>query len=353
MTLIDCRTSEKTEERMAAADQRTAQPLLMDKCINCLVFKWGQPEPSTLKKCKQCKVLQYCSESCQKEHWKLVHKKQCKQITSSRDEGGDDFSVFSPISKFLDEPKDALVMMTKMILEKMEYNSQPAFTRVSSQLTRFEADMTEWMALTWAHKKIYPGKINGSYCDPSSIIEFIGQNQIDDKELASQDLWLTLHLVVGRLPWSLFGGIWDILKDPRGAVPPELWTGLQHEVGVFPSRVLDLIAALYGSQLPSFQELLKIFCGGTLRQTCSFCKKRATVAAVTGEVAGCYAGSPTVSILPFLPPMFSCGADTCLGEILEKEFASKQFMFGLAATHARLESSRCDYCFMVSEKIHR
>ena len=69
---------------MAAANPGKVLPWLLDQCVNCMVFNWGQPEElTTLRKCKQCKMVQYCSESCQKEHWKLVHKKQCKKIATT------------------------------------------------------------------------------------------------------------------------------------------------------------------------------------------------------------------------------------------------------------------------------
>ena len=99
-----------------------SQPYLLNQqCANCLVFNWDQPdEPFTFKKCKQCKVLEYCSESCQKEHWRLVHKKHCKNIANQRDEdgsGGDwPFSIYShhPFSatKVPCDPVVALVMLS-------------------------------------------------------------------------------------------------------------------------------------------------------------------------------------------------------------------------------------------------
>ena len=214
---------------MAASNQTTVQILLVDKCANCLVFSWEQPEPSTLRKCKQCKVVQYCSESCQKEHWKLMHKKHCRKIAANRSEAGDCVwmgGIFSPIPELL-EPKDALVMVTQMILFKMQYNSQSIYSEVSSWLTRFEAKMRQWMVATWGQKKIFPGKLKarGWNFDPNDIPgipKFLDQTS---KKLASQDLWLTLHLVVGRLP-SCVDSV-PMLKDPTGAVPPELWIGFQ------------------------------------------------------------------------------------------------------------------------------
>ena len=45
------------------------------KCANCLLFGWAQPEdPGSLQRCGKCKVLQYCDKECQAEHWMLVDK---------------------------------------------------------------------------------------------------------------------------------------------------------------------------------------------------------------------------------------------------------------------------------------
>ena len=64
-------------------------------------------------------------------------------------------------------------------------------------------------------------------------------------------------------------------------------------------------------------------------------------------------GISTVSILPFLPPLLNCGALTCVLELLRKVKAVEQLFFGLAAALARLQTKRCDYCFMLAEKVHR
>ena len=136
-------------------------------------------------------------------------------------------------------------------------------------------------------------------------------------------------------------------------MPPELWSGFEKELGTFPNRVGELIKALSGDVFPSFQKLLKILCGGNLRQACSFCSTRVDVEAVVGELEGCYVGIPTVSILPFMPPLFSCGAETCGAEIVGKENSFEKLGFGLSTTLARFQSTRCDYCFLLTEKAHR
>jgi len=351
------------DRRMAAANPGMVQLGLLNKCVNCLVFCWGQPEElTTLKKCKQCKVVQYCSESCQKEHWKRVHKKHCKEIASAgqlitHQEIGDQkfwisLGVFShhpfSASELPGNPMVTLLMLAQKILLKMQFRNQPAYVKVSSQLAQLQGEMAQCMASTWARKKTYPEKFNW-VTDWNQILVFYNQNQ--DRELAIQDLWSILHLILGRLAECEIVNMVNSLKDPHGAVPPELWSGFEKEVGPFPNRVGELIKALSGDEFPSFQDLLKILCGGNLRQDCSFCLTRMDVAAVAGEVEGCYVGIPTVSILPFMPPLFSCGAETCGREISGKEKAFTNLGFGLSAT--KFQSTRCDYCFLLSEKAHR
>ena len=365
MFLRDCKGGEFELERMAAANPGKVLPCLMNKCVNCMAFDWGQPEePTTLRKCKQCKVVQYCSESCQKEHWNLVHKKQCKKIASaiaSFREIGDDIGVSRVIfshhpflaSELPGNPESTLMMLALKVLAKMQFSNQSVYTKVSSQLAQLQAEMTEFMATTWAHKKIFPEKFSW-FCDVSEIYSLYTKTSvIADKEIASHDLWSTLHLVLGRLSSCDTVEMMNSLKDLHEVVPAKLWIGLQQDVGQFPSRVAELIKALSGDQLPSFQELLKIFCGGSLSQVCSFCSTRVDVAAVDGEVKGCFVGIPVVSILPFLPPLFNCGAKTCKVKNRSKKDAFTQMFLGIGATWVRLQSMSCDYCFMMAEKVHR
>ena len=352
-------------QRMAAANPDRVLPYLLDECVNCKVFKWGQPEElTTLRKCKQCKVVQYCTESCQKEHWKLVHKKQCKKIASaiaSYREKGDDFGVSGviyshhpfPASEVPGNPATTLMMLALKVLAKMQFRKQSVYTKVSSQLAQLQTEMTKWMGNTWADKKIFPEKFRSVYNLNMIHGLYLETSRTADKELASQDLWSTLNLVLGRLSACDAVHMVHSLKDPRGVVPAKLWIGFYEEVGPLPSRVAELIKALSGDQFPSFQELLKIFCGGNLSQACSFCSTRMDVAAVDREVKGCYEGIPTVSVLPFLPPLFNCGAKACEVKHGKKNNAFGQLYMGLVATLARLESKRCDYCFMLAEKVHR
>lgn len=103
---------------------------------------------------------------------------------------------------------------------------------------------------------------------------------IEDEDLIRQDLWRTLLLMLGRLLHYQSVFLVNRLKNPKEVVPGELWIGLG--LGIFPSRVAELIKALSGTDFPPFQDLLKVFCGGNLIQACSFCNINMTVAAEIG-----------------------------------------------------------------------
>ena len=55
----------------------TVEHLMKKACANC-----GQPSienggSAQLKTCAKCKVVFYCSSSCQRENWREGHKKDC------------------------------------------------------------------------------------------------------------------------------------------------------------------------------------------------------------------------------------------------------------------------------------
>ena len=108
----------------------------------------------------------------------------------------------------------------------------------------------------WFHKKVFPGELKDFEINRQL---FKDTSSIEDKDLTGRDLWLTLHLVWGRLHDSQLIGMANSMKSPMEVVPEELWVGIQQEMGLFPSRLAELIIALSGTELPSFKELLKIF----------------------------------------------------------------------------------------------
>ena len=134
-----------------------AYPILYGECANCVIFGWKQCQPAILKKCSRCKVLQYCSKSCQEEHMKLVHKHHCKKLALAREgEGGVQVGIYShhpfSVADPPNGPLEALPRLVQKILRKIERSNQPAFTRVQSQLIQLEKEMELDTRMTWVNK---------------------------------------------------------------------------------------------------------------------------------------------------------------------------------------------------------
>ena len=343
---------------MAAASLKNVVLTKKKFCANCKVYGWEQPEPEQMKNCSKCKVLSYCSVSCQGEHWALVHKQQCQELASIGKRGKplDAYMLLDDIG-----PLQDLVIQADKILLKMSMEVGKSMSKSElDKLDELRNTLLEWRKMILDNKTTYPKGCN---------FDFDWNIMVKLKVLAEEynlptELWSSLQLVLGMLPMcATVDMVMNSLKTPRESVPAEHWVGIPQVVSVLPDRVTDIIKALSvsGDQIPSFQELLRIFCGGALSQTCSFCDQSMTVAAAKAKgryrwcSTGRYyeAGIPTVDILPFLPPLFICGASACLGQWAEKMDAYNGLQAGLHAACKRLTSSRCDYCFMMAEKVHR
>ena len=140
---------------MATANPPKSRPLLLGRCANCILFDWDQPEPAPLKQCSRCKVLQYCGDSCQREHWKVVHKKHCWKLATAKDgEGVHLVGIFShhPFddAKLPSDPFEALLMLVQKVLLKIESSKQPAFTKVKIQLVQLGEGVKKGLEEIWA-----------------------------------------------------------------------------------------------------------------------------------------------------------------------------------------------------------
>ena len=245
-------------------------------CANCFVFDWEQPEDrSTLRNCGRCKLLKYCSKECQEEHWELVHKKHCRKLMLAKEEAeqlekrGDVSSVglFShhpfPLSGQLKDTTEMLVDLVQRILLKMEQTGHPAWDL--DEVKQLEVSMDKCRKTIWAERKLFPKIKQVALGFPFSV---------PDKSLLfdPNKLWSTLHLVLGRLQSQNILVALTTMKDPLSSVPEELWQLVEREVGSsFPARLQNLLQAFTGDQVPTFLDLLKVFCGGTLLHKCSFC----------------------------------------------------------------------------------
>jgi len=272
----------------------------------------------------------------------MVHKKQCKVVAFVKDNGSDDL----PAVKAPDDTVEILKSLMQKTIFKLLSSSTLTDPRVHDSLTQLWEDMCEDAELTWCAKRAFPKELATSvYDDFSELYENTMQIPLGGMRSADQDLWSTLHLVWGRMITCRVVAELNSLKDPQEALPKELWTGLQEEIGVFPGRVAELIQAFSGDEVPSFKELLQIICGDTSM----------AVTAVYGEVewTSRYQPSSTVALLPYMASTFCCGHGNCEAEMADKIVAYQKWKYGVFETFDELYSSQCDYCFKLSEKVHR
>ena len=347
----------------------SGKPLRNDQCANCHLFEWKQPEKAGLRHCSRCKVLQYCGEPCQKEHWMLVHKKQCAKLASFTKETtgvprtSASIFPFDPISDI----QDAMVAQMEKILIKafqLPDLSNPN-TEAHRQLTQLLGRMKHSMTEIWWQKRIFPEEYVFSRCFSGNgfadIFRKTNSIPVNQMTLESKDVWSSLHLVWGRMVEHRTFLILGALKEGLNAVPKEfrslgpMTMPLQKDVGIFPHVMSELIKAFSGAQLPSFKVLLKIVCGGALRQACTFCHTSMTVVAVAGEVEGDNIpgspGNPAVFLWPYMPLVFTCGGINCIEKSNALWQAYRKFQFGIGASFSK--SIKCDSCFKLTEKVHR
>ena len=148
----------------------------------------------------------------------------------------------------------------------------------------------------WLTRKVFPSQL------PRADVVTLSFLQSGTRKAVPRfgaDLWSSLHLV-----WRILDDLDTAMivlsfKDPRTAAPEEFWNGLEEDCGVFTAAV-DKIVDACKNGIPSFAELLRVFCGGSLRQKCTFCRKSMTVEAICGDVKGSKFRTPEVVLRPYI-----------------------------------------------------
>ena len=328
-------------------------------CANCAAFQWKQPESAVRMQCSRCKVVKYCSEECQAEHWKLVHSKHCKKLAAAKkDESEGKNTSPMPVGIFSNHPfpldglkgdvYEALLICMEKILEKMRSINHPVFSTFPDELRQFEHDLAVCRKSIWFQRKIGVPDYNhspfGLLCSVFNIVVGRGEDPFG--------LWQTLLFILDRVLHHFNVDVMKILKQPREDIPEKFWENLdEDQIEVFTSRLEALVKAFGRPQFPSCEELLKIFCGGSLDQACSFCASSMSVAAVF--VKGSKDNTPLVMILPGLPPLFSCCASICNLKMQKRYDAWRKWLLAVGATYRKLEKNRCDSCFKQASQVHR
>ena len=85
MAALPLKQGKLKSHSVGGTDLDNLEESLKTACANCLVFEWDQPDlkRSPLKVCKGCNKIYYCSRECQEEHWRKVHRKQCKLFSGA------------------------------------------------------------------------------------------------------------------------------------------------------------------------------------------------------------------------------------------------------------------------------
>ena len=346
------------------ASSATPDTHMMNKCANCCAYNWVQPDPSILQKCGKCKIVQYCSKDCQAEQWKACHKSHCSKLQAAREawrEGDRPVHIVSH-HPFLatgmpGDTHEAWVFLALRVIVKMRQTNHPAFLTKASLLQELWSKLADDnLPDIYFRRKIFPPAYIDDSLDDFSKDFMIQTAMLCFNEIGDQvGLWSTLHLILSLNQQLQFLRQLNNLKEPCVSVPEELWQGVDRDVGVFPSIVEQIIAVFYrGRQIPPFKELLKIVCGGSLTQTCMTCNKPIVVAAISQQVEGWGVGVPSVQVHPHFPRKFHCMDGSCLIKRgVQGDMLLVKWKVAVGAASSRLAENICDFCFKLSEKVHR
>ena len=335
---------------------------LANICANCWVYNWVQPDKSFLQQCKQCKVAQYCGIDCQKEHWKSCHKKHCKELVAIKvawREGDPPIQLAShpvfPAIKMGGDTKENLVLLVMRVIRKMRQTGHPAFLAdpAKGSLEQIWKKMAgENLKLIYTERRIYPSAacVGAGDCrELSNLIQHISFDETEDQ----LGLWNTLKLILDILVSYQFLVTANIFKNLHVSVPEELWQGVDKEVGLFPDIVEKIVEAFSSDQqVPTFQRLLEIVCGGSLSQACAICNKHIVVSEIGGLAFDLRHINP-VWVHPYFPRMFVCREKFCVEQMNILLRPCLKWRVAVNTAIAKLKENRCDFCFKFSERVHR
>ena len=342
------------------ASRKAPGPYMMNKCVNCWVYNWVQPDPSILQKCKQCKIVQYCGQDCQAEHWKACHKSHCKKLMAAKEawrEGDWHVSLIShhpfPVTGMPGDTTEALVISVIKVIGKMRETGHPACSTNAALLDQIWAMAGGSVGQIYANRKVYPPACTPfteiQSTDLHSQISMVSFDETEDQ----LGLWHTLNLIMVCLIQNKFIQHISSMKEPQVSVPEELWQGVDKEVGIFPDVVQQMNEVFSTNrQIPPFKRLLEIVCGGSLNNACTFCNKQIVIRAIAGQV-GSECGVPTVWVTPYSPRIFECIGESCLEQSSSKILLMQKWRVGVNAAVTQLVTKRCNFCFKFSEKVHR
>ena len=380
------------------------EELLKTACANCRVFGWDQPDlkRSPLKVCKGCNKIFYCSRECQEEHWRKVHRKQCKLFSGA--EPGKDlhnretcsqcaeqeatgpgvfregnpipiclFSSSNPKAKELlefhqkyplhwtgtpDQRCERILDQLQRLLLKMKLTKHPVSWMFPKEVKIIEEELPFLKVQAFSARVIYPRNCIGPKVDPSTLEDVLSREL--RAVVVSSDrssIWQTFLMLFDLLPCLRTVELDQIIKSPEKSLPKEAreWSRKVRN-GSF-LRVIDQILEALEKKVVSQKELASLVCDGNVQRVCGICNKEITVQqAVSIWGLDGILETPCVVFAPGLDNLFYCGAQACAApQSQDLLVEALSWTTAVTAAKSQLRPTRCDFCFLLApvDEVHR
>ena len=352
-------------------------------CANCVVYNWEQAEGKITLRCGGCKTFFYCSKDCQEEHWKKTHRQHCKHLANLAGQvhdkenckdcvlqasaGREVFKASNPIyictsannpeletlASVANDPEDRIertVRALQRLLVKMQLTKHPAIRTIDIEKVKADLEVLRG--------DIYAGRLQNPKMTPSytaSLPKFTGFSTKRDVFKT----WDTCEILSDILNLLVMVKADQMLKSPEKSLSAK-WREASKKVREGPFLlIVDRILEALEEQVVPHGQLAEIVCEGKLEQNCTVCQKKIVVTRIwfpmpTVSVARQLHGAASVCFFPAEGVTFSCGSVEC-EENRQDRISNALWVSVMTSTIAKLENSRCDFCFLCAPvgEVHR
>jgi len=374
-----------------------------DECANCLLHGWKQAEDtSTLKKCKNCKVIKYCDVDCQTDHWNRVHKKQCRYFADPikaerwdhkkdncyicqqsaavgqsqlRRPDNPNYECILEEAKKLPLPHlhphpfpaggqpgdtgEKVVIVLWQLLKKLELTHPRTFLNCQEEFWRGYDELLMGRLYVWGGRKICPQnkQLSLAALDFRTILPTIDRKLEKREAMADPfQLWKIFQLCFLIYTDVRYLEELSILLKPLADIPAEFHPEVSQALGnsakflAIANQILEALTP----QVIAFKDILKIICDGSLQKNCSMCNVKIIIAD-TNSSDGSPQG-PFVLFSCMFTGIYSCGKSSCRERVMTTQNqAAFRFYTAEALAAKKRERLGCDSCFKLPprEDVHR
>ena len=370
-------------------------------CANCQLFGWKRPdiENGPLKRCTGCRTIYYCGRECQEEHWRKVHKGQCKFFSGGKGLDGTEvhnketcrrclfreaagkavfnadnpnyICVFDPINpkaKSLLELEqcypmpmagtpqnraERMVDLLQSLFLKVKLTEHPVFRLYPKEVDLIAEELWQLKMVTFRASVIYPRSYK-YYVQLQKLADLILNREWMDVSWSDPyHMWQLFYMLFDLLNCAQHVEFESIIKRPEKSLPRSQRQMSQIvRAGSFLRRV-DQVLGVLEQRVLSQMELATIVCDGNRQRACSTCNKEVTIRAVSTRKIQVQ-GTPAVMWHYGQSDRFSCGAKACDAQMIVTPEAESWGMT-VCATITKLFPTRCNHCFLLApaEDVHR